>query len=291
MLLYQGKIFAARHAQLIGRDRTALAFSLLQGVAVALLTVLVAPRPFSWALQGNAPMFVFGCAAVWFGMIGSVRELVKERAIWRREFLAGGSQSAYLTAKVLVLGGLAAVQSLTLTLVLALTLGLPPSSPVAGPFLGVFISLWLGNLCGMSVGLFVSATSSSADRAMSLVPYLLITQLVLCGVLFKLGALTFASWIMPARWSVSSLGGIAGLSAARLHQSAGLYPHSAPGLLASWLMLVILAAAGLALAARSLRQQGDAWGVGAQAPRRPGLLARLGPVFAAAGSGSGHRGG
>jgi ABC-type multidrug transport system permease subunit len=267
----QGKIFAARYVRLLGRDRTALAFSLLQGVAVAVLTALVAPKPFSWTLQGNAPTFVFGCAAVWFGMIGAVRELVKERTIWRREYLAGGNLPAYLASKVLVLGALAAVQSLTLTVVLALTLGLPASSPVGGPFAGVFISLWLANLCGMAVGLLVSATSSSADRAMSLVPYLLITQLVLCGVLFKLGAMTFMSWIMPARWAVSALGGIAGLSAARLHQSSGLYPHSALGLLSNWLMLVILAAIGIALTAWSLQRQGESWGVGAEPAGRPGL--------------------
>ncbi len=62
-----------------------------------------------------APMFVFGCAAVWFGMIGSVRELVKEKAIWRREFLAGGSMPAYLASKVAVLGVMAAIQALTLS--------------------------------------------------------------------------------------------------------------------------------------------------------------------------------
>jgi ABC transport system ATP-binding/permease protein len=286
----QGKIFAGRYVRLLGRDRTALAFSLLQGVAVAVLTALVAPKPFSWTLQGNAPTFVFGCAAVWFGMIGAVRELVKERTIWRREYLAGGNLPAYLASKVLVLGALAAVQSLTLTVVLALTLGLPASSPVGGPFAGVFISLWLANLCGMSVGLLVSVTSSSADRAMSLVPYLLITQLVLCGVLFKLGAMTFTSWIMPARWAVSALGGIAGLSAARLHQSSGLYPHSALGLLSDWLMLVILAAVGIALTAWSLQRQGDSWGVGAEPSGRPGFPALLARRTAAARPSLGDRG-
>ncbi len=101
----QTRIFAGRYLRLIGRDRAALAFSLLQGVAVALLTALAVPKPFSWAAAGNAPMFVFGCAAVWFGMISAVRELVKEQAIWHREFLAGGDMPAYLASKVVVLGG------------------------------------------------------------------------------------------------------------------------------------------------------------------------------------------
>ncbi len=264
----QARIFIGRYLRLLGRDRAALAFSLLQGIAVALLTALVAPKPLVWQAQGNAPMFVFGCAAVWFGMISSVRELVKERAIWRREFLVGGSVPAYLASKVMVLSALAAFQSLTLTVVLGLTLGFPPASPVATPAGAIFIALWFGGLCGVALGLLVSATAPNADRAMSLVPYLLITQLVLCGVLFKLGDMTFASWIMPARWSVSALGSVAGLSAARLGQSAGLYPRSAIGLLATWSMLILLFGCGIAVTAMMLRRQGARWGVGGELARR-----------------------
>jgi ABC-type multidrug transport system ATPase subunit len=264
----QAKIFAGRYVRLVGRDRPALAFSLLQGIAVALLTALAVPKPFSWASEGNAPMFVFGCAAVWFGMIGAVRELVKEKPIWRREFLAGGDMPAYLASKVTVLGALGAFQALTLTVAAALTLGLPKHSPLGSSFITIFISLWLAILSGMALGLLVSAAAQSADRAMSLVPYLLITQLVLCGVLFRLGAIGFISWIMPARWSVSALGGIAGLSAARLHQTAGLYPHSAIGLLSTWLMLVLLTVVGLAITAWLLDRQGRSWSVGSDGPGR-----------------------
>jgi ABC-type multidrug transport system ATPase subunit len=271
----QARIFSSRYVRLVGRDRAALAFSLLQGVAVALLTALAVPKPFSWVLAGNAPMFVFGCAAVWFGMIGAVRELVKEKTIWHREYLAGGDIAAYLTSKVVVLTALAAFQALTLTVAVDWTLGLPAHSPLGGPFAAMLLSLWLAIVSGMALGLFVSAASASADRAMSLVPYLLITQLVLCGVLFRLGAVTFVSWVMPARWSVSALGGIAGLSAARLHQTSGLYPHSAAGLLGNWLMLLILTACGLAGAAWLLYREGRGWSVGSDTADRPGLLRRL----------------
>jgi ABC transport system ATP-binding/permease protein len=261
LVLGQGRVFAGRYVRLIGRDRPALAFSVLQGVAVALLTALAVPAGFSWA-TGNAPMFVFGCAAVWFGMIGSVRELVKEKPIWRREFLAGGSMPAYLASKVAVLGALAAIQALTLTVVVRWTLGLPVGGPFGHPFVTVFVTAWLGVLSGTALGLLISAAAESADRALSLVPYLLITQLVLCGVLFQLGAIGLVSWFMPARWTVSGLGGIAGLSAAALHQTSGLYPHSGAGLAGTWLALLLLTVAGLAATVWRLRRQGLGWSVG-----------------------------
>jgi ABC-type multidrug transport system ATPase subunit/pSer/pThr/pTyr-binding forkhead associated (FHA) protein len=277
VVIEQGKIFASRYVRLIGRDRTALAFSLLQGIAVALLTRLAVGGTVDWS-ENFAPMFVFGCAAVWFGMIGSVRELVKEKAIWRREFLAGGSMPAYLASKVVVLGTMAAIQALTLTVTVWWTMGLPKGGttvlpdgttsvlPVGGPFghplITIFLTVWLGALAGMALGLMVSAGAETADRAMSLVPYLLITQLVLCGVLFNLHGISFISWFMPARWSVSGLGGIAGLSAATLKESSGLYPHTGPGLFFNWVMLLLLAAAGIAAAVWRLHKQGIGWSVG-----------------------------
>jgi len=229
---------------------------------VALLTALVAPKPLIWDLKGSAPMFVFGCAAVWFGMINSVRELVKERTIWRREELAGGSVAAYLASKVVILGALGAFQAVTSLIVLALTLGLPTGGPLGVPFFTIGLTLWLANLSGMAVGLLASALAPSSDRAMSVVPYLLITQLVLCGVLFPLGNLTFVSWFIPARWAVSSLGGIAGLSASALHETTGLYPHSAGGVLLNWLILGVLTACGVAATARVLHRQAARWSVG-----------------------------
>ncbi len=276
VVIEQGKIFASRYVRLIGRDRTALAFSLLQGIAVALLTRVAVGGNVNWS--GNfAPMFVFGCAAVWFGMIGAVRELVKEKAIWRREFLAGGSMPAYLASKVVVLGVLAAIQALTLTVTVWWVMGLPKGGttvlpdgatsvlPAGGPFghplITIFLTVWLGALAGMAIGLMVSAGAESADRAMSLVPYLLITQLVLCGVLFNLHGLSFVTWLMPARWSVSGLGGIAGLTATPT-QTSGLYPHTGIGLIGNWIPLLLLAAAGIAAAVWRLHKQGIGWSVG-----------------------------
>jgi hypothetical protein len=173
---------------------------------------------------------------------------------------------------------MAAIQALTLTVTVWWTMGLPkggttvlpdgttsvlpPGGPFGHPLITIFLTVWLGALAGMALGLMVSAGAESADRAMSLVPYLLITQLVLCGVLFNLHGISFISWFMPARWSVSGLGGIAGLSAATLKESSGLYPHTGAGLFFNWVMLLVLTAAGLAAAVWRLHKQGIGWSVG-----------------------------
>lgn len=275
VVLPQARIFASRHLRLLARDRSASAFTLLQGVVVALLTALVAPRPFQWATNSSSVVFVLGCAAVWFGMISAVRELVKERVIWRREFSSGADLYAYLSAKLAVLSAVAFVQALSLTLVVALLLGMPRASPIGPPFLAVLLTVFLADLCGVALGLVVSAGATNADRALSLVPYLLIGQLVLCGVLFHLGSLTFVSWLVPARWAVSALGGVAGLSAVALHQSSGLYPSTASGLAGTWLVLALLTLGGVAGTALSLHRTARSWAAGLdEAPPLLGSLTR-----------------
>lgn len=259
---YFGRVFVGRYLRLLGRDRVALAFSLLQGLAVTLLTYLVRPAHFTWASGGSSTMFVFGCASVWFGMINSVRELVKERTIWRREALAGANVAAYLSSKLIVLGALSAVQSLSMVAIIDVTFKLPTHGPLPGPFLTVGLTLWLANLCGMAMGLLCSAFAPSSDRAMSIVPYLLITQFVLCGVLFPLGDLGFVSWFIPAHWAVAALGGIARVTSLPTSPTSGLYPHSALGLVGMWMVLIGLLALGIAVTARVLQRQADRWSVG-----------------------------
>jgi ABC-type multidrug transport system ATPase subunit/pSer/pThr/pTyr-binding forkhead associated (FHA) protein/ABC-type multidrug transport system permease subunit len=261
----QGTIFAERYVRLFSRDRSAMLFSLCQGVALALLAALVAPPSLQWGFEGRGgatTMFVVGCAVVWFGMINSVRELVKEKAIWQREQLVGAIVPAYLASKVVVLGVLAAFQTLTVLICLSLTVGLPSHGPVGAPFITMGITLWLANMSGIAIGLLVSALAPNSDRAMSIVPYLLIPQLVLSGVLFTLGDLGVLSFLISSRWSVSGLGGIAGDNAAALNETSGLYPGSLGGLMVDWMMLAVLAVVGVTLCARVLRRQARVRGLG-----------------------------
>ena len=124
--LEQGKIFAGRYVRLIGRDRPALAFSLLQGVAVALLTALAVP-----AVQ------------LGHGQRADVRLRLRRRLVRhdRRGSRAGQGEAdlapgvpgrrrmpAYLASKVVVLGALAAIQALTLTVVVGGPWDCPPAA-------------------------------------------------------------------------------------------------------------------------------------------------------------------
>ncbi len=251
LVLRQAAIFAGRQMRLFARDRTGFAFAVLQGIGIALLTAVVAPRPLTW----GSPMFVLACAAVWLGTLNAVREIVKERAIWQRERRAGALTPAYLGAKVAVLVMLSVFQAASMVVTIHATIGLPVRDGMGPPGVDMVVTLWLASVSGVTVGLLLSAVMPSADRAMAVVPYVLIPQLVLSGVLFKLRAMTPVSYLIGARWAVSALGGIAGLHAKTLHQTPGLYPHGAVGLFGDWFALLLLSAAATAVTWRSLERR------------------------------------
>ena len=264
ILARQSKLLIKRQLLLMRRDPPALAFSLRQGIAVAALAALVAPSSFDWGTTSGSMVLVLSLASVWFGMINSVREFVKERTIWRREHLSGERSEAYVASKVAVLAGLGAVQALSMTLTVALTLHLP-SGGLGGPVaIQFFITLLLADLGGMALGLVTSALAPTSDRAQSFVPYLLITQMLLCGVLFPLGSLKMVSYVMPARYAVASLGGVSGLGSGLGPQPAttGLYPTSLSGLVLNWLGLLVLTGIGVAVTGWVLERQARSWTVG-----------------------------
>src|SRR4029079_12578807 len=74
-------------------------------------------------LDGSAPfepkhvVALISFAAILMGATLTVRDLVGERAIFRREQTAGLSASAYLLAKTIVFSGVAMIQSAILVLI------------------------------------------------------------------------------------------------------------------------------------------------------------------------------
>jgi hypothetical protein len=141
-------------------------------------------------------------------MANSVREIVKERPIYRRERAIGLSITAYLGSKVIVLTLITAPQALLFTLIGVL--GRTPGDGVLGPSLvEVLVAVIVTALASAMLGLVVSTLVDSADKTMPLLVLLTMAQLVVSGGLVpitgKVG-LQQVSWIFPARWGYAAVG-------------------------------------------------------------------------------------
>ncbi|MGY1686407.1 ATP-binding cassette domain-containing protein [Geodermatophilus sp. SYSU D00867] len=153
--------------------------------------------------EAQQRIIVLVVGAALMGAALAVREFVAERPIYRREHAVGLSPTAYLTSKVLVVGGAVAVQSVAFTL-LAL-IGLPgPDDPRLLPWgqAEVAVAAAAVGVTMCIAALAVSALARSTDQTMPALVALVMGQLVLCGGLFPLAdraGLEQFSWALPAR--------------------------------------------------------------------------------------------
>ena len=167
------------------RSRMGLYAVLLEGPVLALLiagTLRAAsdgPYTFYKALHINEYLFLSLVLAMFFGLTDSACEILRDRPILRREsnyklFIPG-----YLTAKVLVLTGIAALQSALYLLVGNLILG------IYGMFWEHFLVMSLTAFVGIALSLMVSAFVRSDRTALNIVPLLLVPQILLAGALIR----------------------------------------------------------------------------------------------------------
>ncbi|WP_188783180.1 ABC transporter ATP-binding protein/permease [Nocardioides phosphati] len=144
-------------------------------------------------------------AACLMGAAMTVREVVKERALLRREYAVGLSPGAWVLAKALLLGLLCFAQGIVVTW-LALA-GLPGADRGGVHGWGMReVAVVVGLLAVASawLGLLASALVRSVEQTMPALVALVMGQLVLSGALVQVAGrpgLEQVAWLAPARWA------------------------------------------------------------------------------------------
>ncbi|HLH60100.1 MAG TPA: ATP-binding cassette domain-containing protein [Ktedonobacteraceae bacterium] len=162
-------------------------------------------------------LFIMAFAAVMFGVINGVRAIVREVPIYRRERMVNLGIVPYMFSKIVVLGILSLLQSAVLVYIVNLKAPYHQGI-ILPPFAEIYISMALTSLAGLMIGLLLSALAPNTDRAMSLVPLILIPQVIFSGVVFNLNSpiLQAIGALFAARWAISGMGSTIGLHADKL---------------------------------------------------------------------------
>ncbi len=127
-------------------------------------------------------LFVLLVGATWLGANSAIREIARELPMLRRERSAGLSLSAYVLSKALVLGALTVVQTIVLVALATARQDGPGQGVVFGWGTGeLMVVVALAGLASMALALFISALAGSPERATSVLPVVLILQLVLAA--------------------------------------------------------------------------------------------------------------
>ena len=200
----QWMTLSRRYFEVLLSDKLTLFILFAQAPVIALMTFFVMgsnqPRDFVY--------FVLALVAVWFGTSVSACEIVRERPVYERERMVNLGLIPYLASKLFVLGVIVSLQCLILFVPLKVfdLLGL---MSMPGEHVGVpqFWTMLLTAGVGISLGLLVSALVRTSEMATSLVPLILIPQILFSGLVgVPKGAVdTAASMAMPAAWSFDTM--------------------------------------------------------------------------------------
>jgi ABC transport system ATP-binding/permease protein len=199
----QWATLSRRYFEVLRKDRLNLLIMLAQPPIIAILTFIVMganwPRDFVY--------FVVALVAIWFGISSSAREIVRERAVYQRERMFNLGIIPYLFSKLFVLGAIVFLQCIVLFVPLKF-FDLVGLMSMPGELAGIpqFWTMLLTGFVGLAAGLLVSSLFKSPRLATTLVPLILIPQILFSGIGgVPHGLNKVISMTMPAAWSFDTM--------------------------------------------------------------------------------------
>jgi hypothetical protein len=215
----QLSILARRYRQLTFSDRRRSWLFAAQGIVLGvLLLMFVEPGGFVRSVGDPSeavPISATGMGILlvmcvtWMGMATAIREIVKERQVLVREHRAGLSALAYVGSKIAVLGPLLAVQATVVTVLAVQRQSTPSHGAVLPGVVEIAIAMSLAGISAVSLALFVSATVRTADKALAVLPMLVVVEFVLSGLTPSVSwvpGLAQLRDLAGTRWAVQAVG-------------------------------------------------------------------------------------
>lgn len=213
--LKQFNIFSLRNLFIKITNKQYILLNLLEAPLLALilayLTRYSTEQPYVFGQNKNLVAFLFMSVVVslFFGMIVSAEEIIKDRKILKREAFLNLSRNSYLNAKIVFLFGLSAVQSLLFVLVGNTMLGI--HNMLFSYWLILFSTSCFANM----VGLNISSGLDSVVNIYIVIPFILVPQLLLSGVIVPFDSLNqrisstdkvpLVGDLMASRWAFEAL--------------------------------------------------------------------------------------
>jgi len=212
-LLRQWATLSRRYLGVLARDKFNLLILFGQAPIIALLTYLVVGAK----SQRDFPYFILALVALWFGTSVASREVIRERAVYNRERMVNLRLLPYIGSKLFVLMLIVSFQCFllfaTLKLLDVTTLMKLPGTLAGFPQLFVMI---LTGMVGVALGLFISAVVKTSEMATSLVPLILIPQILFSGLVgVPVGIAKVVGTVMPATWTFDEMKRLSGLEVLR----------------------------------------------------------------------------
>ena len=128
------------------------------------------------------------CVCIWNGMFNSIQAVCKERKIIKREHRAGLHISSYLASHMIYQAIICLLQVIiSICIFRVFGMYFPDTGLITGSFtVDLAVSMFLATYAADMMALMVSCIAHTTTTAMTIMPFLLVVQLVFAGTVFPL---------------------------------------------------------------------------------------------------------
>lgn len=230
-------------------------------IIIILVSMVTGSDMFRYYGETQNGVFAVVSACIWVGLFNSIQAVCRERAIIKREYRTGLRISSYILARVIFELGLCAAETLIILAVLIVKniRHLPESGLVFPMGIDLYFSLFLVTFAADMAAVMISSIVRTENTAMTVMPFVLIIQLVMSGCVFELSGISkFISYLTISKWGLDGVCSISATSSvvdmeAAFYGAEGVDP-AAGHLLFIWGVLALFAAAYILLAILFLRR-------------------------------------
>lgn len=211
----QTSVYFKKIARIAIREK-AWKFILFSAIIALIVAAVCSEDMFKDYESSKSGFFTLASACIWLGIFNSIQSICKEHDIIRSEYRQGMRLSSYICANILWQAVLCLIQSI---IIFAICLGFgyfadsPADGTIMSAYAEYFITIYLLTFSSAVLGIMVSSLSGTPTTAMTIMPFVLILQLIMSGVLFELtGFSDTVAYITFSKWGMSAFGSTADLN-------------------------------------------------------------------------------
>lgn len=145
---------------------------------------------------------------IWNGLFNSIQVICRERDIVKREHRAGMYVSSYIAAHMLYQAFICAVQSVIMVEICVVAKVPFPETGLMTPWyrMDIGLTFFLVSYAADMLGLLISSIARTTTSAMTVMPFMLIIQLLFSGFMFDLkGTALKLTNLTISRWGINSI--------------------------------------------------------------------------------------
>lgn len=181
----------------------------MSAIIAGLVAMVVRSMLFRTMIDTLEGAFALTCVAIWNGCFNSIQSICRERDVVKRDHRSGMHISSYVTAHLIYQAMLCLTQTVITVYICRLVGVAFPDEGLFTPWMTVDfgITLFLVSYASDVLSLWVSALSRNTTTAMTIMPFIMIFQLIFSGGIFPI-----PSWSRPVSQITVSRYGLVALA-------------------------------------------------------------------------------